>query len=402
MALNKENKKSSYAIYLLKFLFILMIAVLIVYYYVNISARNQLWLKSYPVRAQLSLTNISCSDDSPSWLADILKRQTKNNNAPANQIAYIDPNGTLHHCENGYVGDYPLLSDSVTEHTRFRYASVTKLWTADATLELIKDGKLSLDTPLIDIISEIDTPKDTRINDIIIRQLLLHRAGFDRYSIFGNDMFGIGKNICPNHLEGLNDIELGFEPGSKTSYSNLGYCLLGEVISRLNEGKSYKEVIKKQYNFADSGIQFVPNSALPDEVSYNYVETGLTGYADIYTAFDYEGLASAAGLSGNAIDLAKQIRLIAVKPAPNITSLDNDVVCNSGDVTEECYGYAMLPYQPNSQSATVYYRDGSLLGLSTLVAIDERGSVVTLLSNGTPDTGVDHNVKMKIYEYLNR
>ena len=386
--------------------FIVIVLLLVVgvfgYFYANNQARNLLWLKTYPVRAELSARHIICSDNSPTWLADILRHQTKNNNAPANQIAYIEPNGTLHHCENGYVGDYPLLSDSVTEQTRFRYASVTKLWTADAILQLIKDGKLSLDTPLSDIVSEIDMPMDNRIDDITIGQLLTHRAGFDRYSVFGQDMFGIGKDICPNHIEGLNTITLGFDPDSKTSYSNLGYCLLGEVISRLNEGKSYKEVIKKQYSFADSGIQFVPNSALPDEVSYNYVETGLTGYADIYTAFDYEGLASAAGLSGNARDLAKQIRLMAVKPAPNITSLDNDVVCNSGDVTEECYGYAMLPYQPNSKSATVYYRDGSLLGLSTLVAIDERGSVVAILSNGTPDTGVDHNVKMKIYEYLNR
>tara|TARA_R110000850_G_scaffold70557_1_gene156196 strand:- start:750 stop:1940 length:1191 start_codon:yes stop_codon:yes gene_type:complete len=373
-----------------------------IYYYTNSLARNKLWLKTYPIRAELSVRQIDCSSDSPLWLRNILTYQTRNNNAPANQIAYIEPNGRLHNCESGYVGKYPLFSIAVTEQTRFRYASVTKLWTADTILQLIKDGKLSLDTPLSDIVSEIDMPMDNRIDDITIGQLLSHRAGFDRYSVFGQDMFGIGKDICPNNLLALNEIELGFTPNTKTSYSNLGYCLLGEVISRLNEGKSYKEVIKKQYNFADSGIQFVPNSALPDEVSYNYVETGLTGYADIYTAFDYEGLASAAGLSGNAIDLAKQIRLMAVKPAPNITSLDNDVVCNSGDVTEECYGYAMLPYQPNSQSATVYYRDGSLLGLSTLVAIDERGSVVTLLSNGTPDTGVDHNVKMKIYEYLNR
>lgn len=386
---------------ILMVVFLIFVVSVFGYYYVNSLARNLLWLKTYPIRGELSVRQISCSDNSPVWLADILKYQTKNNNALANQIAYIEPNGNLHHCENGYMGQYPVLSDAISEQTRFRYASVTKLWTADAILQLVKDDKLSLDTPLADIVSEIDAPKDARISEITIRQLLAHRAGFDRYSVFGQDMFGIGKDICPNHIEGLNTITLGFEPDSKTSYSNLGYCLLGEVVSRVNN-KPYKEVITERYNFPENQLLFVSNAALPDEVFYNYVETGLTGVADIYTQFDYEGLASAAGLSGNAIDLAKQIRLMAVKPAPNITSLDNDVVCNSGDVTEECYGYAMLPYQPNSQSATVYYRDGSLLGLSTLVAIDERGSVVALLSNGTPDTGVDHNVKMKIYEYLNR
>ena len=371
------------------------------YLYNNTLVRSQLWQKTYPIRAELSVPQITCSDDSPSWLVDILKYQTRHNNAPANQIAYINSQGQLYHCENGFVGKYPLISDTVTEHTRFRYASVTKLWTADAILSLVRDGKLALDTKLADVITDINHPKDMRINDITIRQLLSHRAGFDRYSVFGNDMFGIGKDICPNHLQKLNDISLGFTPDSKTSYSNLGYCLLGKVISRLNKDQSYTDIIAQRYNFVDTYLRFVSNAAMNDEVTYNYVETGLTGHADIYTAFNYEGLAPAAGLSGNAIGLAQQARSLAAKPMPNILSIDLQSAC---DVTQivECYGYAMVAYQRTPQSTTVYYRDGSLLGLSSLVAIDETGDVVALLSNGTPDNGVvDNNkVKMMIYNQL--
>ncbi|TEW87583.1 class A beta-lactamase-related serine hydrolase [Psychrobacter sp. 230] len=398
MFLNKIDIKSVYTNSFIQLFSIIIIVLFIVYYHVNISARNVLWLQTYPVRAQLSLANIKCSDSSPLWLIDILKYQVRNN-APSNQIAYIDPQGQLHHCENGYVGKYPLLSNAVTEQTRFRFASVTKLWTSDAILSLIKDGKLSLDTKVSDIITEINSPKDTRINDITIGQLLLHRAGFDRYSVFGQDMFGIGKDICPNHIEGLNDITLGFDPDSKTSYSNLGYCLLGEVISRANSHKPYTDIIAHQYDFANTSLRFISNTAMPDEVFYNHVETGLTGYADIYTAFDYDGLASAAGLSGNAIELAKQVKSMANQLAPNILSLDAEVSCDASQIAE-CYGYAMLPYQPTGKSATVYYRDGNLLGLSSLVAVDEQGSVLALLSNGTPNTGVDHNVKMMLYEQM--
>ena len=372
------------------------------YYYVNNQARNLLWQHTYPVRAELSARHITCSEDSPTWLADLLRHQTKYNNAPANQIAYIEPSGTLHHCENGYIGEYPLLSDSVTKQTRFRYASVTKLWTADAILQLVKDDKLSLDTPLADIISEIDAPKDARISEITIRQLLTHRAGFDRYSVFGQDMFNIGKDICPNHINELNNITLGFEPDSKTSYSNLGYCLLGEVISRLNN-QSYTDFIAQQYGFADSTLQFISNKPMADEVSYNYVETGLTGISDIYSAFDYEGLASAAGLSGNAIDVAQQVHRMAAKSAPNILSIDPKSVC---DITQiaECYGYAMVTYQPQTNVPMVHYRDGNLFGLSSLVAIDEQGGVVALLSNGTADNVMEDSNKVKtmIYEYLTK
>lgn len=383
--------------------FVLVIVVSVFgYYYVNSLARNMLWLKTYPIRAELSVRQISCSDNSPAWLADILKYQTRDNKAPSNQIAYIDRQGNLYHCENGYIGQYPVLSDPITQQTRFRYASVTKLWTADAILELLKQKKLSLDTKLSSVLPEIDAPKDVRINDITIGQLLLHRAGFDRYSVFGQDMFGIGKDICPNHLTGLNDITLGFDPDSKTSYSNLGYCLLGEVVSRLNNNKPYTDIIASQYGFADTHLKFVSNSAMLDEVTYNYVETGLTGHANIYTAFNYKGLASAAGLSGNATDLAQQVRAMAAKPEPNILSDSKKVGCDPTQI-KECYGYAMVTYQDNSQSIKVHYRDGNLLGLSSLVAVSDNGSVVALLSNGTSNEGVEgsNKVKMMIYKQMN-
>jgi len=213
--------------------------------------------------------------------------------------------------------------------------------------------------------------------------------------------FGIGQAICPDNLKGLNEIKLGFIPDTKTSYSNLGYCLLGEVISRLHDDMPYKEVIAQQYNFADSSLRFISNAAMPDEVSYNYVETGITGVGDIYTAFDYEGLASAAGLSGNAIDLAYQVKAMATKPEPNILSLDADMPCDKSQF-RACYGYAMFPYQPTAQSATVFYRDGNLLGLSSLVAIDEQGGIVALLSNGIPNNAQQGSdaVKLMIYEHL--
>lgn len=382
-------------------LFIVTVVIIAGYYYTNPQARAKLWVKSYPILAELSVRQVNCSDNSPSWLADILKHQTRHNNAPANQIAYIAPNGTAYHCENGYSGKYPILSDATTAQTRYRYASITKLWTADMILSLIKDGELSLDTKLSDVITEIDEPKDTRVNDITIGQLLSHRAGFDRYSVFGQDMFGIGKAICPNHITELNNIELGFTPDTKTSYSNLGYCLLGEVISRSYD-KPYTDVIAQQYDFNNNGLRFISNQVMDDEVTYNYVETGLTGHADIYTAFDYEGLASAAGLSGNAIDLARQAHSMAAKPAPNITTSADNADCDTTQIAE-CYGYAMIAYQDTAISPMVYYRDGALLGLSSLVAVDERGATVALLSNGMPDNGVvgNNEVKMMVYKHLN-
>ena len=383
---------------ILQLCFIILFTILAAYFYVNNDVRNQTWQKIYPIRAQFANNQLSCSPNSPAWLADIIKDQTINGNAPANQIAYLDPKGNLYHCENGYVGEYPILSQPVSPNTRFRYASVTKLWTADSILGLIKDGKISFDTPIVDILTEIKDPKDARINQITIGMLLLHRGGFDRTSLFGNDMFGIGEDICPNHITRMNNITLNFNPNEKMRYSNLGYCLLGEIASRVRQ-KPYTQLITDNYQLNKSSIKFIGNQALNDEVSYNYVETGLTGHADIYTAFDYKGLASVAGLSGNAIDLAKQVALMTQQPEPNILSSNTALTCQLNKL-RDCYGYAMFPYQQPNKSM-MYFRDGALLGLSSLVAVDKKFGVVALLSNGSQSERHNDQIKMQLYDIAN-
>lgn len=385
---------------ILQLVVIIIVTLIISYFYANNAARNQFWQQTYPIRAKLANRQLICSHNSPTWLVKIIKEQTIHGNATANQIAYLDPKGNLYHCENGYIGEYPLLSKPITENTRFRYASVTKLWTSDSIFELIKQHKLDFDTPIVNVLTDIKNPKDPRINQITIGDLLLHRGGFDRYTAMNaQDMFGIGKDICPNHINLINDLRLNFDPNAKMSYSNLGYCLLGEVSSRLNQ-KPYTKLIQDNYGLNNTTLRFIDNQPLGDEVSYNYVEKGLTGTADIYTAFDYKGLASVAGLSGNAIDLVKQVQQMANKPEPNIFSLNPNLKC---DMTKlrDCYGYAMFPYQRNSQDSIMYFRDGGLLGLSSMVAVDKEFGVIALLSNSSQSEQYNDKIKMQLYDIAN-
>lgn len=385
---------------ILQVIALIVVTIALSYFYANNQARNRVWQSFYPARAQLALQHVSCSDGSPSWLTDILIEKTKYQNGPANQIAYIDPQGQLYHCESGYVDGLPLLSDPISADTRFRYASVTKLWTSDAILELIKQGRFTLETPLAELLPEIEQPKDPRVNDITIKQLLMHQGGFNRLDIQGNDMFGIGEPVCPNSIETMNKIKLSFTPGTQTSYSNLGYCLLGAVVEQVS-GQPYQEYLQTHYDIQNTDIQFISSQRLDDEISYNYTETGLTGISDIYTAFNYEDLYSVAGLSGNAVALAQQSKAMSAKRQPNILSVEADMDCDKRKLGL-CYGYAMMPYQPDIQAATTYFRDGTLLGLSSLVAVSDSGGVVALLSNGTP-TDIEHSndtIKTMIYTHL--
>src|SRR5690554_879848 len=92
----------------------------------------------YPLQAYVAQLETTCSESSPSWLKQAVKEATRHQGALSNQVAYIDPDGNEYHCENGWSGDV-FLSPLTSEKSRFRFASVSKLYTADAVINLINE-----------------------------------------------------------------------------------------------------------------------------------------------------------------------------------------------------------------------------------------------------------------------
>jgi CubicO group peptidase (beta-lactamase class C family) len=131
-------------------------------------------------------------------------------------------------------------SMAANENTAFQIASVTKQFTAAGILLLVEDGKLKLDDPLGNYVS--DVPEKWR--GITIRQLLNQVSGIPNYTAGGklvND-----KNYAKAEIIGLvKDVPVRFEPGSRWEYSNTNYFLLGMVIEKVS-GKSYPEYMRER------------------------------------------------------------------------------------------------------------------------------------------------------------
>jgi N-acyl-D-amino-acid deacylase len=155
---------------------------------------------------------------------------------------------------------------SVQPSTLFRIASVSKPLTGVATLCLIEDGVLSLDTKMLDALkTEIVVPegkqRDPRLGDITIRHLLQHTAGWDRDKS-GDPMFQsrqIAKTLGVSCPPGPRDIirevlgrPLDTAPGEKYAYSNFGYCVLGRIIED-HSGEKYEAFVKKRV-LAPAGV----------------------------------------------------------------------------------------------------------------------------------------------------
>ncbi len=135
----------------------------------------------------------------------------------------------------------------IDAHTNFRLASVTKQFTAMAIMLLVHDGKLRYDEPLTDVFP--DFPEYGRA--ITIRMLLNHTSGLQDYEDL---MPPPDPNVAVEQaqIQDVGVLELlkhqastKFPPGSKWSYSNSGYVLLGLIVQKVS-GESFPEFLRNR------------------------------------------------------------------------------------------------------------------------------------------------------------
>ena len=163
---------------------------------------------------------------------------------------YRQFNGSVLVAENGkviYKGAYGQANMEWnipnTPDTRFRLGSITKQFTATVILQLVEQGKIKLDAKLSDYLP--DYRKDTG-EKVTIHHLLTHTSGIPSYT----SQPGFFQNVSRNPYKVDEFVKkyasgnLEFEPGSKYTYNNSGYFLLGAIIERVT-GKPYEQVLKQ-------------------------------------------------------------------------------------------------------------------------------------------------------------
>jgi D-alanyl-D-alanine carboxypeptidase len=125
--------------------------------------------------------------------------------------------------------------------TRFRTASVTKMFTAVAILRLVQDRKISLDDPLGKWVPEL---ANEPLGLGTVHQYLTHTAGAG--DLFDERYFGHQRELRTHddYLRVFGRDLLKMPPGEEFAYSNLGYMLLGSLIERVT-GRSYYEAVRQ-------------------------------------------------------------------------------------------------------------------------------------------------------------
>lgn len=159
--------------------------------------------------------------------------------SPGLVVAICDRTGILWHHASGHADADGHIA--VDLDTLFCVGSVTKCFTAQAILILRDDERLTLDEPLSLSLPEASALRyPTRDSPLItLRHLLTHTSGLCRGV---RDLRGeLGRE--PNEselLQHLATMTLERPPGIREEYSNLGFALLGIVVTR-KSGTSYDE-----------------------------------------------------------------------------------------------------------------------------------------------------------------
>jgi len=184
----------------------------------------------------------------------------------------------------------------------FRIGSITKQFTAVSILQLVEQGKISLNDSLQKFIQ--DFPSKGHI--ITIENLLTQTSGITDYL---NLEFNLPNpfriDLSPKQIiDSLRNLPLEFVPSTKFAYSNSNYFLLGYVIEQVS-GQSYPEYLKANI-FKPLGLKntYYDN---PTEIILNRVK-GYEKTGGKYSNADFISMSafySAGALMSNTEDLYK-------------------------------------------------------------------------------------------------
>jgi N-acyl-D-amino-acid deacylase len=135
----------------------------------------------------------------------------------------------------------------------FGIGSVSKTITAVAVLKLFESGRLRLDDRAFAILGDLKplagAQVDPRRRPITVRILLNHSSGYETggHVAEAAKAFGVGRDELTT--EQLVRFSLGrpleYDPGTQARYSNMGYNVLGQIVTHLS-GQPYEDYVTRQ------------------------------------------------------------------------------------------------------------------------------------------------------------
>ncbi|MFZ2049501.1 MAG: serine hydrolase domain-containing protein [Solirubrobacteraceae bacterium] len=215
----------------------------------------------------------------------------------------------------------------VTAATPMRIGSITKTFTASAIALLAERGALDLDDPAVLHLPDLRglSTNGHSLRAVTVRRLLLHRSGLVGEPPTRNWL----RSPFPGISEILQRIDLAqiaIAPGSAFKYSNLGYALLGEIVSRASND-SYERFVQKQ--LLDPAGLTSTTFEMPATAALGYGGSSAAGWVRQKT-MEFGGERSAGGMWSTVSDLLRWAE-VAMGEVPDVLSPETAALLRDPD-----------------------------------------------------------------------
>lgn len=328
--------------------------------------------------------------DSAHWLAR-LTELTKKHGVPGAQLGilrvgrdgaedelFTTATGVLH------LGTgQPATTDSV-----WQIGSISKVWTATVVMQLVDEGRLALDTPVKEIIEDLDLRDPEVTEKVTIHHLLTHTSGID------GDVFtdtGRGDDVLEKYVARLGEAAQNHPLGATWSYCNSGYVLLGRVIEVVT-GQTWDQAMKARL-FDPLGLTHT--GTLPEEAMVHAHAMGHLGAGEDIAPAPVWGLPRSVGPAGLITATAGDVLTFArmhltggtAKDGTRVLSADSvaamadfQVECPEKDLLGDSWGLGW--FRCDWHGARAIGHDGNTIGQAAFLRLlPEAGIAVSLNTN---------------------
>lgn len=279
--------------------------------------------------------------------------------------------------------------------TVYRYASISKSIAATAVMQLVEQGRVSLDAPIQKYVPGFPEKPG---GEITVRHLLTHTSGIRHYrglEFLNNRQY----DSVAAALKIFQDDPLEFKPGDKYQYSSYGYNVLAAVVESVS-GKPFRAYLKEKI-FQPAGMTSADLEILSEPIkerAIQYVAFGkdFRPAPTVNLSCKWAG----GGMAGTAEDLVRFCMALndgKILSAKSREQMYQAGTLNDGSRTEYGLGWRLL--KDSNGRRWVGHSGGATGGTTYFLHQPEAKIAVALLTNAEDVKGLD-KLSLRLGEIL--
>jgi CubicO group peptidase (beta-lactamase class C family) len=284
---------------------------------------------------------------------------------------------------------------SATPDALFQIGSITKVWTTTMIMQLIDEGRLSLDTTVAEILPGVRLGREDASAEVRIRHLLTHTSGIDGDNFTDT---GRGADCLERYAAALASADRIFPPGAAYSYCNAGFVVLGRVIEVL-DGREWDASLRERLV---GPLGLAQTVTLPEEAILHRVAAGHREHPNQNQPVSVWGLPRSVGPAGLIIASAHNVLAFARLHLDQGVTRDGTRLLSQASASAMQQPQAQMPSLGRDEAIGLGWRlhrwdgrwivghDGTTIGQTAYLRIDPRARVAacpnrwTWTWSGTP------------------